>query len=163
MGFRKLGIITGILMLILLFFAGYPPVEFWILRVPSTYHWLYTGGGLDKEALITFYIWGFYDGSSYHNLLTLKWPSCFVAWLTIILYMAATAFTISASTPGSVVKNAKRFFSLSSAFCFLNIVFYILILVFSSFIQEFYYFLGPGFYALLLFAISNLISLKKVE
>ena len=149
---RKLGVVTGILMVILLVFGGIGPLDFFITKIP-----------IDFTNPMVFYTWGYWDGIQYINMFTLTWPNCVFTWLTSITFMASVGLTIGASTPGSLPENAKRMFAISAIFCLAHALFYLFMLMFSSFVSIFYLFLGPGFYGLILFFIFNLISAVKAE
>ncbi|MHA1681900.1 MAG: hypothetical protein ACTSUE_13255 [Promethearchaeota archaeon] len=152
MGVRKLGAITGIVMIFFIFIGTLGPVDLYIVALPKS--------GLE---FIKFYTWGYVDGSISINMFTLSWPSCLYTWLTTISFMASVAMTIAASTPGSVPENAKRMFGISTIFTVVHAMFYLMMILFSSLAPTFYLLLGPGFYALVLFSISNIISYVKVE
>ncbi len=151
-GWRKLGLVTGIFMVIYAFFGGFESIDLFILSLP-----------LPGSITVRFYPWGFFDGFSYVNMFELQWPSCMVTWLTTIFYLAATAMTLSASTPGSLFLNSKRMFALSGLFCAVHLAVYVTLMAFSSIGGQAVRFIGVGFYFILAFGVSNFISVAKVQ
>ncbi|MHA1793527.1 MAG: hypothetical protein ACTSVI_12825 [Promethearchaeota archaeon] len=150
---RKLGAITGFLMIFPLFLGNVGTLSLHIIQIPTS-----------ATSTIQFFVWGFIDDANNAvNMLTLEWPSCIIAWITTISYMASLAMTIAASTPGSVPKNAKRMFILSAIYCLVHAMVYFFILAFSSIAGEIFNHLGLGFYALISFSIFNFISFAKVS
>ncbi|MBD3187737.1 hypothetical protein GF325_12955 [Candidatus Bathyarchaeota archaeon] len=152
MAIRKLGAITGALMIVFIIIGSLGPIDLYISMIPA---------GIGDS--IRFYTWGYTSTAGSVNMLTLQWPSCLIAWITTISYLASTAMTISASTPGNVPKNAKRFFILSAIFTMVHFTIYLLLLVFSTYRGILFSLLGPGFYALVLFSVSNIISFVRVQ
>ena len=139
-------------MAILLFSSGLIPLNLYIAMIPT-----------EMFNPMVFYTWGYWDGTQYINMFTLAWPECLLAWLTSITYLASVGLTIGASTPGSLPQNAKRMFAISAVFCLAHALFYLFMLLFSSFASIIFLFLGPGFYLLVLFFVFNLISAIKAE
>nr|MDO8113421.1 hypothetical protein [Candidatus Sigynarchaeota archaeon] len=150
-GVRKLGVITGIFMVLFLFLGTFPPVDLYILYLPS------------PGNVLRFYVWGFLEGTTAVNMLTLAWPSCLVAWITTIFFFFGAIMTISASTPGSLSANSKRLFAMAATFCIGHVVFYVMIIAFSSYAASLFLYFGPGFYLLIVCAVSNIISWVKVQ
>ena len=151
-GIRKLGLVTGLLMLAFFFFDHVGTIDFFIARVP-------TGTG----SVLSFYIWGYTLDSAIVPFFSLTWPSIMVMLVTFVPYVFSVALTIAACTPGSVASNSKRMFALASLFCFMHLIVYILMLGYSSLSSDFLAYLGLGFYAILLFAVLDIISLAKVK
>ena len=152
-GVRKLGLITGIFMLLFLFIDTFLPVSAYayIAIIPMS------------PVPRIFYVWGYMDGVLATSMLSLAWPECIIAWLTTIFFLFAAVMTISACTPGSLSANSKRLFGIASVFCFAHATVYIILLGFSSIAPAFFLLVGPGFYLLLLFGILNIISWVKVS
>ncbi len=151
-GVRKLGLITGIFMLVFLFIETFLPVDLYIAMLPS-------GMG----SVIKFYSWGYIEGTTAVNMLTLPLISAPIAWITTVFFFAAAMMTIGASTPESISANSKRLFAISATFCTAHLLVYIFMLVFSSSAPLFFLLAGPGFYILILFIVSSFISWAKVQ
>ena len=151
-GTRKLGMITGILMLLLLFIGAIENFDTYILQLPTS-----------GTTSLRFYVWGYFNGANYINMFTLQWPECLITWFTTVFFMASAGMTIAASTRGSIPTNSKRMFAISSVFLIIHMSVYLLILFLSSYATVFYLFLGPGFWALVIFTVLNFISLAKVQ
>jgi hypothetical protein len=151
-GVRKLGVITGIFMLVFLFIETFLPVDLYIAMLP-------TGLG----GVIKFYSWGYIEGTTAVNMLTLPTASAPIAWVTTIFFFAAAMMTITASTPESISANSKRLFAASATFCISHLLVYILMVALSPLAHLFFFIVGPGFYILLAFIVSSLISLAKVQ
>lgn len=153
-GVRKLGLITGIFMLLFLFIDTFLPVSafLYIAIIP-----------VNNAVTRIFYVWGYTDGVVVTNMLTLAWPDCIITWLTTIFFFFAMVMTISASTPGSLSSNSKRLFGIASIFCFVHAAFYMILIGFSSIASLFFFLVGPGFYLLMTFGILNIISWVKVS
>ncbi|MBN2154233.1 MAG: hypothetical protein JW839_22450 [Candidatus Lokiarchaeota archaeon] len=151
-GVRKLGVITGVFMLLFLFIETFLPVDLYIAMMPS-------GAG----TLVKFYSWGFVDGTGAVNMLTLPVASGPIAWVTTVFFFAAAIMTIAASTPESISANSKRLFALSTTFCSAHLLLYILMLALSPYSEMFFLLVGPGFYSLLAFVASNVVSWIKVQ
>ncbi|HME54860.1 MAG TPA: hypothetical protein VKM55_21830 [Candidatus Lokiarchaeia archaeon] len=153
-GVRKLGLITGIFMLLFLFIDTLLPASAYsyIAIIP-----------LSGTVPRVFYVWGYVDGTVATNMLSLAWPDCIIAWLTTIFFFFATVMTISACTPGSLSANSKRLFGIASIFCFVHATFYIILIGFSSIASLFFLLIGPGFYLLVIFGVLNIISWVKVQ
>ncbi len=151
-GVRKLGLITGIFMLVFLFIETFLPVDLYIAMVP-------TGMG----SVIKFYSWGYVEGTAAVNMLTLPLESAPIAWITTVFFFAAAIMTIAASTPESISANSKRMFAISATFCTAHILVYVFMVAFSSLSALFFFLAGPGFYCLLVFIVSSIISWLKVQ
>jgi hypothetical protein len=151
-GIRKLGLITGLLMLAFFFIDRIGPVDLFIARVPA-------GTG----SVLSFYIWGYTIGSIIVPFFSLTWPSILAMLVTFVPYVFSVALTIAACTPGSVASNSKRMFALASMFCFVQLSVYIFLTAFSSVSSDVLAHFGLGFYAIFLFAILDIISLAKVK
>ncbi|MEX2681124.1 MAG: hypothetical protein Q6373_005960 [Candidatus Sigynarchaeota archaeon] len=151
-GVRKLGLITGIFMLLFLFIETFLPVDLYIVAMPSS-----TGG------VVKFYSWGYVDGTMAVNMLTLPIESAPIAWVTTVFFFAAAVMTIAASTPGSISANSKRLFAISATFCSAHVLVYVFMLALSPVAPLFFTLAGPGFYSLLAFVASSIISWVKVQ
>jgi hypothetical protein len=151
-GVRKLGLITGIFMLVFLFIETFLPVDLYITMLP-------TGAG----GVIKFYSWGYIEGTTAVNMLTLPMVSAPIAWVTTIFFFAAAMMTIAASTPESISANSKRLFAISATFCTAHVLVYIFMVAFSPLSSLFFVLAGPGLYSLLAFVVSNIISWLKVQ
>jgi hypothetical protein len=149
-GVRKLGLITGILMMLFLFIDTFLPVSeySYIAIIPA---------GIPR----IFYVWGYVDGGVATSMLSLEWPNCIIAWLTTIFFLFAAVMTIAACTPGSISANSKRLFGIAAMFCFVHAAFYIVMISFSTISMLFFLLVGPGFYFLLIFGILDIISWVK--
>ena len=149
-GVRKLGLITGIFMLLFLFIDTLLPASafVYIAVIPTTIPRL-------------FYVWGYTDGAVATSMLSLTWPNCIIAWLTTIFFLFAAVMTISACTPGSLSANSKRLFGIATMFCFVQAAFYIILIGLSTVASLFFFLVGPGFYILILFGVLNIISWVK--
>ncbi|NMC05293.1 MAG: hypothetical protein GYA24_08785 [Candidatus Lokiarchaeota archaeon] len=152
-GVRKLGAITGAFMVVFLFIETFLPVlDLYIAMVPAG-----MGG------FIKFYAWGFVDGTTAVNMLSLPAASAPIPWITTIFFFAAAMMTIAASTPESISANSKRMFAASTTFCTAHLLVYIFMLLSSPMAYSFFLLAGPGFYILMLFDVSNVISWIKVQ
>lgn len=152
-GVRKLGLVTGLLMLLFLFLGAIPllSIELHIVELPA-------GAGL-----VRLYTWGVVaDGVAVH-MFDLAWPSCIYSWMTTGLYMVAIALAVAASTPGSLPGNSKRMFGSAAVICGMQALLHAFIVGFSSFLPSFFLAVGPGFWALVAFACANVASLAKVH
>jgi hypothetical protein len=151
-GVRKLGVVTGIFMLVFLFIETFLPVDLYITMLPS-------GAG----GIIKFYSWGYIEGAAAVNMLTLPLPSAPISWVTTIFFFAAATMTIAASTPESISANSKRLFAISATFCTAHLLVYTLMVALSPLSSSFFFLAGPGFYSLLAFVASNIVSWAKVQ
>jgi len=151
-GVRKLGLSTGTSMLVFLFIDTVLPVDLYIVAMPS-------GMG----SLVKFYSWGYVDGTTAVNMLTLPVASAPIAWVTTVFFFAAAIMTIAASTPESISANSKRLFAISATFCSAHVLVYVFMLALSPFASLFFMLAGPGFYSLLASVASNIISWAKVQ
>jgi hypothetical protein len=151
-GIRKLGVITGFFMLVFMFIDTFLQVDLYIAMVPA-----------GPASFVKFYAWGYMDGAVAVNMLTLPLTSAPMAWVTTIFTLFAAFMTIAASTPGSVSTNSKRLFGIAATFCVAHVLVYVLFISLSTLSATFFLMAGPGFYILLVFAISSIISAIKVQ
>jgi hypothetical protein len=151
-GIRKLGVITGVFMILFLFIDTLLRVDLYIAMVPT---------GL--ASFVKFYAWGYIDGAVAVNMLMVPLTSAPMAWVTTIFTLFAAIMTIAASTPGSVSANSKRLFGIAATFCVAHVLVYVLFISLSTLSALFFMMVGPGFYILLVFAVSNIISAIKVQ
>jgi hypothetical protein len=151
-GVRKLGLITGIFMFVFLFIETFLPVDLYITMLP-----MISGG------VIKFYAWGYIEGLTAVNMLTLPVTSAPIAWVTTVFFFAAASMTIAASTPESISANSKRLFAISTTFCAAHVMVYIFMVALSPLASLFFILAGPGFYALLVFVALNIVSWVKVQ